>query len=201
MNTAVTVVASGWERYHPKVLWVASVLPIAFPGGGSGGVGGDCGGYGVVSDVHGVPSNVGGCGGVTGGTGGSASRGSICIAGGGMGGKRGGARLAHRDLVTHPRTPCFHGVPRSVVSRVLLLEVWEYVPGAIGGPERQQPMVSLVEPHSSSSLCLRRPRRGAGRPTPVGWLAALTASASRYQMLDTKNHPNGPKSVRLGGTA
>jgi hypothetical protein len=58
-------------------------------------------------------------------------------AGGGVGGNGGGARLAHRDLATRPGTPCFDSIPRSVVFRILLLEVWEYVLGAVGGPEHQ----------------------------------------------------------------
>jgi hypothetical protein len=80
---------------------------------------------------------VGGCGGVTGGAGGGAGRRLIGVAGGGVGGNCGGARLAHRNLTTHPGTPCFEGIPRSVVFRVLLLEVWEYVLGAFSGPEHQ----------------------------------------------------------------
>jgi hypothetical protein len=127
-----SVVASGGKRYRPKVLRKASVLPITFLGGRVGG-----GGYGVVGGVRCVGGNVGGCGGVTGCAGGGAGRGSIGVAGCGVGGKRGGARLAHRDLTTRPGTPRFDGIPRSVVFRVLLLEEWEYVLGAVGGPERQ----------------------------------------------------------------
>ena len=48
-----------------------------------------------------------------------------------------GVSLAHRDLTTHPGTPCFEGLPRSVVFRVVLLEVWEHVLGALSGPEHQ----------------------------------------------------------------
>ena len=85
--------------------------------------------------MTGVTGNVGGCGGVTGGTGGGTGRSLIGVAGGGMGGKCGGARLAHRYLTTHPGTPCFEGSARSVVFRVLLLEVREYMLGAVSGPE------------------------------------------------------------------
>lgn len=111
---------------------MASVLPVAFLGGGRV-VGG---GYGVVGRVRGVRGNVGGCCGMTSREGGGAGRSSIGVAGG-VGGKCGGAHLAHRDLTTHPGTPCFDRFPRSVVFRIILLEVWEYVLGAVGGSEYQ----------------------------------------------------------------
>jgi hypothetical protein len=85
--------------------------------------------------VTGVTGNVGGCGGVTGGTGGGTGRRLIGVAGGGVSGKCGGARLAQRYLTTYPGTPCFDSFPRSVVFRVLLLEVREYMLGAVSGPE------------------------------------------------------------------
>jgi hypothetical protein len=94
---------------------------MTFLGGGSGRVRGDCGvgggGYGLVGSVRGVIGNVGGCGGV--------------------GGEYGGTCLAHRNLTTHPGMPCFDSIPRSVVFRVLLLEVWEYVLDAVSGPEHE----------------------------------------------------------------
>jgi hypothetical protein len=118
-----------------------SVLPITFLGGGSGGVGGDGGvgggGERVGGSVSGVTGNVGGCGGVTGGAGGGTGRSLIGVAGGGVSGNCGGARLAARYLSTHPGMPCFDGFPRSVVFRVLLLEVWKYMLGAVSRPERQ----------------------------------------------------------------
>jgi hypothetical protein len=136
-----SVIASGGKRYRPKVLRKASVLPITFLGGGSGRVGGHCGvgggAYSVVGGARGVRGNVGGCSGVTGGASGGAGSSLIGGAGGGVGGKCGGARLAHRNLTTHPATPCFESIPRSVVFRVLLLEVREYVLGAVSGPEHQ----------------------------------------------------------------
>ena len=117
-----SVVASGGKRYRPKVLRKASVLPITFLG--SGRVGGDRGGgYGVVGGVRGVAGNVSDCGGVTGRAGRSSGRSLIGVASGGVGGKRGGTRLAHRDLTTHPGTPCFDRFPRSVFFRIILLEV------------------------------------------------------------------------------
>jgi hypothetical protein len=112
----------------PKV----SVLPITFLGGGDGA----CGDDGVSGSVTGVTGNVGGCGGVTGSTGGGASCSLIGVAGGGVGGKCGGARLAQGDLATHPGTHCFYSFPRSVVFRALLLEVREDMFGAVCGPER-----------------------------------------------------------------
>ena len=143
--------------YWAKVLRKASVLPITFLGSGSGRVGRDCGvrepggGYSVVGSVRGVAGNVGGCGSVTGGAGSSTGRILIGVAGGSVGGKCGGTRLAHRNLRTHPGTPCFESIPRSIVFRVLLLEVWEYVFGAVSGPQHHCPMVPLVEPHFPSS--------------------------------------------------
>jgi hypothetical protein len=118
-----------------------SALPITFLGGGSGGVGGD-GGVGGGADsvggsVTGVTGNVGGRGGVAGGTGGGTGRRLIGVAGGSVSGKCGDARLAQRYLTTHPGTPCFDSLPRSVVVRVLLLEVREYMLGAVSGPEHQ----------------------------------------------------------------
>lgn len=133
--------ASGGKRYRPKVRRKVSVLPITFLGGGSvgaGGVGSVGGGGGSVGgSVTGVAGSVGGCGGLTGGTGGGAGGSLIGVAGGGMGGRCGGARLAHRYLTTYPGTPCFDSFPRSVISRVLLLEVSEYMLGAVCGPEHQ----------------------------------------------------------------
>ena len=123
-----------------KVLRKASALPITFRGRSSSGVGGDRGGGGGVDSVGGgvagVTGHVGGSGGVTGGTGGSsaapssASRAAAWAA-------TAAARACPRYLATRPGAPCFDGFARSVVFRVLLLEVWEHVLGAVGGPERQ----------------------------------------------------------------
>jgi hypothetical protein len=129
------------KRYWAKVLRKAPALPITFRGSSSSAVGGDRGGGGGVDSVGGgvtgVTGDVGGCGGMTGGTGGSSGRGVVGIAGGGVGGQCGAARLAHRYLTTRPGAPCFNGFARSGVFRVVLLEVWEHVLGAVGGPERQ----------------------------------------------------------------
>jgi hypothetical protein len=129
------------KRCRPEVLRKVSVLPITFLGGGGGGGGGGDGGVGDGGDsvgggVAGVTGHVGGCGGMTGGTGGGTGCSVIGVAGGGVGGNCGGARLAARYLTTHPGTPCFDGFPRSVVVWVLLLEVWEYMLGAVSRPER-----------------------------------------------------------------
>jgi hypothetical protein len=123
------------------VLRKASALPITFRGrissGGGGDRGGDDGFDRVGSGVTGVTGHVGGAGGVTGGTGDGTGRTFIGGAGGGVGGNCGGARTAARYLTTHPSTRCFNGFARSVVLRVLLLEIWEHVLCAVGGPEHQ----------------------------------------------------------------
>jgi hypothetical protein len=129
---SVSVIASGGKRYRPKVLREASVLPVAFLGGRVVG-----GGYGVIGSVRGVRGNVGGCCGMTGRASGGAGCSSVGVAGSGVGGICGGARLGHRDLTTHPGTPCFDRFPRSVVIRIILLEVWEYALGTGSGPENQ----------------------------------------------------------------
>ena len=107
----------------------------------SSGVGWDRRGGGsldsVGSGVTGVTGHVSSCGGVTGGACGSSCRSVIGVAGGGVGGKCGGARLAHRYLLTRPGAPGVESFPRSVVFRVVLLEVREHVLGAVGGPEHQ----------------------------------------------------------------
>lgn len=136
-----SAIASGGKCYWPKVLRKASVLPITFRGGGSVG-GGGIGGVGdglnsVGGGVAGVTGYMGGCGGVTGSTGGSAGRTIISVASGGVGGNCGSARLAALYLTPRPGAPCFKGFARSVVFRVLLLEVREHVLGAVGGPEHQ----------------------------------------------------------------
>ena len=137
----------------------APVLPIMFCGGdssGVGGVGGDGGSSGSGDSegggVTGVTGDVGGRGGVTGGTGGSAGGSVIGSARRRMGSQCGGARLAHRDLATHPCTPRCDCFPRAVVVRVLLLKVGEDMFGAGGGPEHQCPVVLLVEPRGGLHL-------------------------------------------------
>jgi hypothetical protein len=118
-----------------------SVLPITFLLGRNGdfsGGGSASGGFDSVGgSVTGVTGNVGGCGGVTGGAGGGTGRSLIGVAGCGVSGKCGGARLAQRYLATQPGTPCFDGFPGSVVFRVPLLEVREHMFGAVSGPEHQ----------------------------------------------------------------
>lgn len=102
-------------------------LPITFLGhvvpgiSGVGSVGGSFGSVG--SRVNSMPSNVGSCCSVTSGTGGGASCSLIGIASSGVGGECGTARFAHRYFITRPGTPCFNSFSRSVVSRVLLLEI------------------------------------------------------------------------------
>ena len=107
----LSAIAWGGKRYWSKVFREASVLPITFRGGGSsGGVG--SGGDGVGGGVTGVTGDVGGS----------------------VGGKCGGARLAHRYLATRPGTPCFDSFASSVVVRVLLFKVVQYMLGAVSGP-------------------------------------------------------------------
>ena len=88
------------KRYWAKVLRKASALPITFRDSRSSGVAGDRGGGRGVDrvggGVTGVTGDVGGCGGMTGGACGSPCRSVIGVAGGGVGDKCGGARLAHR---------------------------------------------------------------------------------------------------------
>lgn len=149
----------------------APTLPITFPGRGKSALGGGRGGDGgldrVGGGVTGVSGHVGGCGGMAGGTGGGASRTFIRVTGGGMGGNCSGARCAARYLTTHPGTRCFDGFARPVVLRVLLLEEWKRMLGAIGGPERQRPVVLLVEPpglFNPSSSQFYRCCSGTARP-------------------------------------
>jgi hypothetical protein len=118
----------GGKHYWPKVLRQVSDLPIAFLGSSDVG---DC----VGGSVTGVTGSVGGRGSATGRTGGGAGRSLIGVAGGGVGGKCGGARLAHRYLTTHPGTPRFDSFPRPVVYRVMLLEAWACVPRNSGALE------------------------------------------------------------------
>ena len=129
------------KRCWAKALRKASALPITFRGGSSSALGGDRRGVGgldgVGSGVTGVTGHVGGCGGVTRGTGGGAGRTFIGVAGGDMGGDRGSARLAACYLTTRPIVRCFNGFAWPVVFRVILLEAWEHVLGAVGGPKRQ----------------------------------------------------------------
>ena len=119
----------------------APVLPSTFPGGcsaGGVGVGGDRGGSGSVrGGVSGVGGNVRGGGSVTGGAGSRAGGTVTGGAGRGVSRKGGGAYLTQRHLTTHPGARCVNGVPRSVVVRVRLLEIREYVLGAVGGPKHQ----------------------------------------------------------------
>lgn len=87
--------------------------------------------------MTGVTGHVGGSSGVTGRTGGGPCRTIIGVAGGGVGSNCGGACFATRYLTTHPSTRCFNGFAWPVVLRVLFLEEWKHMLGAIGGPERK----------------------------------------------------------------
>jgi hypothetical protein len=113
----------------------AAALPGMFLCGrfSSGGYGFDC----VVSGDPGVTGHVGSSGGVTGGTGDRSGRSVIGGSRGGVGGNGGGARCAALYLTTRPGTRGFNGFARSVILRVLLLEEWKHMLGAVGGPERK----------------------------------------------------------------
>ncbi|GGM80047.1 hypothetical protein GCM10012275_58290 [Longimycelium tulufanense] len=74
---------------------------------------------------------------MTGGPSNGASHSLIGVASGGVGGKRGGARLAHRDLTTHPGSSYRDSLPGSIIFRVPLLEVGEHMLGAVSGPEHR----------------------------------------------------------------
>jgi hypothetical protein len=89
---------------------------------------------------------------LTGGTGGGSRSAFIRVASGGVCGDRGGARLTYAYLAARPCSRCLDGFARSVIARVLRLEVREHVLGAVGGPERQRPVVPRVELHSYPSF-------------------------------------------------
>jgi hypothetical protein len=72
--------------------------------------------------MTGVTCHVGGAGGVTGGTSDGTGRRVVRVAGRGVGGNCGDARLATRYFTTRPSTPSFDGSARPLVFRILLLE-------------------------------------------------------------------------------
>ena len=121
------------------MFWKAPILPVAFRGsgsvGGDGGVGDGL--YSVGGGVAGVSGHVGDSGCLTSRMSGSSGRTFIGVAGGGVGGKCGAARRAAFYLTTHPGTGGFNGFARPVVLRALLLEEWQHMLGALGGPERK----------------------------------------------------------------
>ncbi len=103
------------------------------------------GGYRVGGGMAGMAGDVGGGDGLAGGAGGGAGCGIFGVASCGVGGERGGARLGHGHLAAHPGPPRLDGPARPDISRVLLLEVPEHVPGTMEGPKHQFPVVLLVE--------------------------------------------------------
>jgi len=125
------------------------VLPIVFRGGGSGGVDGHGGVgdglYSVGGGVAGVSGHVGGCDGLTSGTGGSSGGSFIGVAGSGVDGDCGDACRTHPYLAARPCSRRLDSFPRAVVLRVLLLEVRQHTLGAVSGPERQGPVIPIVE--------------------------------------------------------
>ncbi len=96
--------------------------------------------------MPGMAGDVSGSGGLSGRSGSRASRSVIGLAGGGVGGDRRGAHLAHGRLTTRPGATGLDGLPGPVVVRVIL-EVREHVLRTVSGPERQRPVVRPVESH------------------------------------------------------
>jgi hypothetical protein len=131
------------KRRRAKARRKASALPTAFFGGSNSGGGG--GFDGVGGGVTGVAGHVGGSGGMTRGTRCGAGRPFIRVAGGGVGGNCGCARLAAFNFALRPGASCFNGFARPIISRVFLLEERKHMPGAAGGPERKRPLILLVE--------------------------------------------------------
>ena len=165
MTTHDSATTSGGKSYGPKVLRKVSDLPITFLGGLSGSVGrrGDVG-DGTDRVGRSMTSVTGGSCGDTGGRISSSARGRVS-------GKGGNASFRHRKNVARPGMPCFDSFPRSIVVGVMGLEDWEYVLGAVGGLERQGPVVLLVEPlgvlsRHRAPVCLTTPVSAAGE----GWL-------------------------------
>jgi hypothetical protein len=95
-----------------------------------------------------MPGYVSGGGSVTGGAGSGAGGRSLGSgAGGGVGRERGSPNPSERQLTPRPGARRLDGLPGSVVFRILLLEMRKDVLGAVGGPERQCPVVGVVETH------------------------------------------------------
>jgi hypothetical protein len=126
--SAISVVALVGERCRLEVLRKAPALPVTFLNGLSSGPDGVGGGVGSVG------GGVGGRGGMSGGAGGSSGLCSVGLAGGGVDGERGGARLAHLYHSTCSGTRRLDGPPGPVVFRELLLEAREDALGAVRGP-------------------------------------------------------------------
>src|SRR5215208_1081091 len=97
-----------------------------------------------------MTGHVRGSGSLTSGPRCSAGRTFIRAAGGGVGSDPGGAGLAHSYLSSCPGACRLDSFPRSLVLRVLLLIVREHVLGAVGGSQRQRPVVLPVHPRLQS---------------------------------------------------
>lgn len=89
----------------------------------------------VVGDSAGVVSHMDGGSGMTGGPRGGPRGGLVSSAGRRVGGEGGGAGLAHPHLPTHPSPPRCDSFARAVIVRILPLEAWEDVFGAISRPK------------------------------------------------------------------
>ena len=118
------------------------MLPFSFRryGIGSGGHRGlECVGCGV----RGVGGHVRRSGGMARRTRDTAGRGILGRTRGGMGGDRRGARRSAGDFSTRPCACRFDGFPGAVILRMLVLKAGEHVLCAVGGPERQGPLILL----------------------------------------------------------
>ncbi len=98
-----------------------------------------------------VPGGVRGGRRMTGGAGGEASGWMSGLAGCGVGGEGGDARLGHRQLSTRPRPPRLNGSARAVVMGMPDLEVREHTLGGHCGPQRQGPVRLLIKSWRRSS--------------------------------------------------
>lgn len=95
--------------------------------------------------MTGVTGHMGGGRGMTGGPGHGARGLVLDVAGGGVGGKCGGPRLAHADVTPHPGTSGFDRSPSAGVLRVEVFEVSQHMLGTGGRPDHQRRVVPLVE--------------------------------------------------------
>jgi hypothetical protein len=62
-----------------------------------------------------------------------------------VGGKGSGTRFAHLDFAAHPGSTRFDGAAWSLIVWRWRLKVREHMLGTIGGPQRQQAVVVIVE--------------------------------------------------------
>ncbi len=110
--------------------------------------------------MTGVSSHVGGGSRVPGGAGGGTSSGVLRVARGRMGGRRRGPRLADPYLTARPGPRRLDGFAGPVILQPMLFKQRKYVLGAVGGPERERPVVVLADGrsfHNSGGVSAIRP--------------------------------------------